>query len=850
MYRGKILKEKIKNEHRLKSSREELFLNQPEIIKVLQEVSSTLVGTFELEVLLQKVVETYRKISGASACSIFLIDKQRKKLVMKAGVGYAKDLRGVAEYDLSVNPETPRIGLTAWIALTKQKFSAKTREELTSHHAWRGKYDRQQYPGDEECKTFIGGPLIVRDKVIGVLKAENKITDAVHPESYFTPSEEQSFEILANTVAIAIENVRLIEERRTSQSLKIAESIHKVSAAVVGTFELDEILQRIVQTFKEISNATACSIFLVDDDRRHIRMRAGVGYARDLRYEAAYDLTVDPNAPKIGLTAWIVLTKQKFSAKNRDELTSHPAWWGKYDGQQYPGDKECNSFIGVPLLIKNEVIGVLKAENKITDKAHLEPYFTPEEEQVFEILSNIAAIVVRNTTLITIEEKHRVDRIVNLYRIGSLLQEQDDIDRLLYIFLTGLTHGKVIGFNRAMYFEYQPLTKQLIGRMAIGPLNKEEGKTIRGEMEIAGDSLTIEACIRAFDEGRRSLDTKLNHLISDTIIDLEKGDPCIDLATKGEKTFREYELLSFSPDLKKFLEKIEAEDAILIGIPPSEERYNFVFCDNIYDQKPFDQSTKELLPVFIGQMSRALERILSAEKVKAAKEAAWQEVSAMAAHRLGNILPFTGNRLDEALRLCSSNLELQNLLESCKNDMTIAINVLSDFKRFAISGRINLEYSDNINKILETIFRLLKADFKDIEIQINYLEQKVIPRIRVDLDAMKIVFLNLLANTSDVRPRNSNVKIWTGLPSDLELEKCGIQAKGNFIKIVYEDNGSGIPDEEKERIFEAFFTHKPGSSGLGLAIVRRIIEQHGGKIFEDGEYHHGARFNIILPVAP
>lgn len=821
---------------KLQSSKGEFPVVKPEILKILQEASSAIVGTFELESLLQKVVESYRNISRASACSIFLIDGDKNELVMRAGVGYEKDLKEIAEYDLAVNADDPKIGVTAWIALTKRSFSAKTREELTSHPAWWGKYVGQQYKGDERSKSFIGMPLVVHDKVIGVLKAENKIHDAEHPEPYFTSAEEQSLEILANTVAIAIENVRLIEERRKNLSLRIAESMHKVSSVVVGTFELDEILQGIVESFKDISNATACSIFLVDDDRKHIRMKAGVGYEKDFQYEAEYDLTVDPDDQGIGLTAWIALTKQQFSARTRNELTSHYAWKGKYDGQQYKGDEQCQSFIGVPLLIRDEVIGVLKAENKITNRDHPESYFTIEEEQVFEILSNMAAIVVRNATLITEEEKKRIDRIVNVYRIAGALQEQDDIDRLIYIFLTGLAHSKAIGFDRAMFFEYRAITKHLVGRMAVGPLDKE-----------GGEGLTIEASVRAFDKGGRTLDTELNRLLSDTVIDLEKkGDLCVEWAAKGENDFEEYDVSSFSANLKSFLERIESEKVILIGVASSKDRYNFVFCDYINSQKPFDQSTRKLLKDFVGQTSRAFERIQSSDEIKAAREAAWQEVSAMAAHRLGNILPFTENRLNDSLRICGDNTELQNLLKSCYEDVRIAINVLGDFKRFAAAGRINLSHVDDINNIMKQIETLLKADFKDVNIQTSYLKQHI-PHVRVDFDAIKMVFLNLLSNTGDAKPENPDATIRTELPSDSELKICGLRPNRNFIKIVYEDNGPGIPDKEKKEVFEAFFTHKAGSSGLGLAIVHRIIEQHGGKIFEDGVYNQGVRFNIILP---
>jgi signal transduction histidine kinase/GAF domain-containing protein len=71
-----------------------------------------------------------------------------------------------------------------------------------------------------------------------------------------------------------------------------------------------------------------------------------------------------------------------------------------------------------------------------------------------------------------------------------------------------------------------------------------------------------------------------------------------------------------------------------------------------------------------------------------------------------------------------------------------------------------------------------------------------------------------------------------------------------WLRIDYRDNGPGIPNELKQRVFENFFSHRPGrpsSTGLGLAFIRRIVEAHGGRIWERGVYGSEARFIIELP---
>ena len=65
------------------------------------------------------------------------------------------------------------------------------------------------------------------------------------------------------------------------------------------------------------------------------------------------------------------------------------------------------------------------------------------------------------------------------------------------------------------------------------------------------------------------------------------------------------------------------------------------------------------------------------------------------------------------------------------------------------------------------------------------------------------------------------------------------------------DSGCGIPDAIRERIFDAFFTTKPAGegTGLGLDIVRKIVEKHGGRIAVDSEVGRGTTFTVALPIA-
>ena len=90
-----------------------------------------------------------------------------------------------------------------------------------------------------------------------------------------------------------------------------------------------------------------------------------------------------------------------------------------------------------------------------------------------------------------------------------------------------------------------------------------------------------------------------------------------------------------------------------------------------------------------------------------------------------------------------------------------------------------------------------------------------------------------------VRAENVNERI--PVSSDLPV--------GRYVRIQIEDKGAGIPEGVRDRIFEAFFTTKPGGSGLGLATVKSIIQQHGGSIAIDSLVGRGTTVSLMLPAA-
>ncbi len=210
--------------------------------QVLSSITNALVGRFEMSRLLDEVVNTSMATLHAEVCSIFLIEREQDHpvVIMRAGSGFAKPLVGRAKYELGE-------GFTGYIAKNKRGFNIHSREELENlsidgQHIWQGKHDPQQWPsGRSEFRNCIALPLVIKGECLGVIKVENKQPTV---GAFFTEDESSYFEIIANVVALAIENARLHQQTENQLKAiagKAAHRIHNQAANYDGIeYALDE----------------------------------------------------------------------------------------------------------------------------------------------------------------------------------------------------------------------------------------------------------------------------------------------------------------------------------------------------------------------------------------------------------------------------------------------------------------------------------------------------------------------------------------------------------------------------------------------------------------------------------
>jgi two-component system, cell cycle sensor histidine kinase and response regulator CckA len=120
--------------------------------------------------------------------------------------------------------------------------------------------------------------------------------------------------------------------------------------------------------------------------------------------------------------------------------------------------------------------------------------------------------------------------------------------------------------------------------------------------------------------------------------------------------------------------------------------------------------------------------------------------------------------------------------------------------------------------------------------------------VTVDLTQFTQVMHNLIINASQAMPQGGTITVRAENLHLEEEEQPGLAA-GDYVRIVVEDQGPGIPPDIGARIFDPYFSTKPGGSGLGLAVSRTIIDKFGGRLTGASRPGGGARFEIYLPAA-
>ena len=235
----------------------------------------------------------------------------------------------------------------------------------------------------------------------------------------------------------------------------------------------------------------------------------------------------------------------------------------------------------------------------------------------------------------------------------------------------------------------------------------------------------------------------------------------------------------------------------------------------------------------VRELEASVEKLTQSER-----EGAWREMAKQVAHEIKNPLTPMLLQVQQLERSWKDGREdFQERLEKFQKTMTEQIETLSriatEFSNFAKWPEAKLQNLE-LNSCISNIVPLFTQENK-VQIKLNLPQESII--INGDKDRITSVFNNLITNSIQAisEDRKGVIQI------DVTLKK-------DFVIIDFSDNGTGIAENQIQKIFEPNFTTKSSGTGLGLAMVKNIINNMGGTIEVSSQQNVGTTFILNLPL--
>jgi GAF domain-containing protein len=329
-------------------------------LDVLLQLTHTIWGSLELDEVLRHIIAVVGELAEADAVLLYLLDRERHELVLRASSKPHPDLVGVVRLKLGE-------GVTGWAAQHREPV-AIARNARDDH---RFKFFAEL--PEDRSEAFLAVPVLHRGKLVGVVNAH-----------YARPREFDRGTIdlvsaIAQQAGGAIENARLYEDAlRKAQQV---EMLSKVSGAVASSSYLEEILHLIVTVAAETTHSHVCSLMLLNEEKGELIIAATQSLSE--AYKNKPPIKVGQSVSGLAVRDGKPLAIPDVQS---DARYAYPDV-ARQDGLR--------SLLCVPMMLKNRALGVL---NVYTTAPHA---FTADETQLLQAAANQAAVAIQNTRLLS-----------------------------------------------------------------------------------------------------------------------------------------------------------------------------------------------------------------------------------------------------------------------------------------------------------------------------------------------------------------------------------------------------------------------------------------------------------------
>lgn len=222
------------------------------------------------------------------------------------------------------------------------------------------------------------------------------------------------------------------------------------------------------------------------------------------------------------------------------------------------------------------------------------------------------------------------------------------------------------------------------------------------------------------------------------------------------------------------------------------------------------------------------ERLVHSERFAAIGEAA-----AYVSHEIKNPLMLIGGLAHQVERKVAAEAPLQEKLRIIQTEVRRLENFLGDLRDFTRPA-LPVKQEINLNEVIGEVEALMEGEVKNKGVELVKNLAPDLPPLQADPNQMKQVLLNLIKNAMEALDSGGRVTLTTG-------------TEDRQVWLSIHDTGPGMPPEVLEKIFNPFFTTKAKGTGLGLAVIHKIITDHHGAITVKSSLDQGSTFLVKLP---
>ncbi len=249
--------------------------------------------------------------------------------------------------------------------------------------------------------------------------------------------------------------------------------------------------------------------------------------------------------------------------------------------------------------------------------------------------------------------------------------------------------------------------------------------------------------------------------------------------------------------------------------------------------RPLEQAGRALRVTAVRDVSERVR--LETELQRSQTLSAVGELVTGVAHEVRTPLFSISATLDAYEGQLSDAKERDEFMALLRSQVRRLTNLMTDLLDYGKPPALRLVRGD-VTPVLRRALRSCASAAAEAGVELAEDIVPALPAVERDEGRLEQVFQNLLANAVQLSPRGSTVRVRAR------------DARGG-VACTIEDQGPGLPAGDLERVFEPFFTRRKGGTGLGLSIVRRIVEEHGGRVTAANHSQGGAVFTVWLPAA-